>query len=63
MRIAVQAVRANAAKFVRRAVTELKIKGNTLPYIVTLDEIGAIYRMSFVRVSYSVTACRDCLIS
>jgi len=42
----------------RQAVTELKIKGNTIPYIVTLDEIGTIYHMPFVRVSYSVTACR-----
>ncbi|MBU1752506.1 hypothetical protein KKG56_01385, partial [bacterium] len=42
----------------RKAVTELIIGANTLPYVVSADEISTTYCMLIVPNSYSVTACR-----
>ncbi|MFH1860809.1 MAG: hypothetical protein ABH870_07370 [bacterium] len=42
----------------RQAVTELKISGNAIPYIVFAAEINTICCMLLVPNSHSVTACR-----
>ncbi|MFH1098047.1 MAG: Fic family protein [Candidatus Desantisbacteria bacterium] len=42
----------------REAVTELKIRGNTIPYMGIIDRLNTIYCMPFMPKFHSVTACR-----